>query len=375
MQITTYRTTVRELVDAISAGRISLQPDFQRQEVWSLKKKRALIDTIMRGWIVPPIHLIDGGGRVVEVLDGQQRLSALRDFLGNRISIDGHMKPEEASLFPFHGLRFLDLPSDAQTRILRHEIDVHSISHFQPEEPSELFYRLNQPTSLTSGEKRNSLYGPARNQLKELVSYFESSENRIDTIGFSNSRYSYDDVIARILFFIEEGSLAIKGTESRVSGRFQIDRPFHEDVYSKVIASIESFSLSRLNARKYRFNKASLLSWLIFFSRFEGLERLEIDYMDRFLSLEAGESDKRSLVEAFEVFSDRSSLRVTDVSSVIYRDFVLNYVYYKLYKVVPFSVDRNEIIKIDEEYRGSEDSSFEGVLEECLNISAWGQSL
>jgi hypothetical protein len=37
---------------------IDLQPDFQRQEVWGKFKKQRLIDTILRDWAVPPIHII-----------------------------------------------------------------------------------------------------------------------------------------------------------------------------------------------------------------------------------------------------------------------------------------------------------------------------
>ena len=50
----------------IKEGDINLQPDFQRGEVWSDLKKKKLIDTILRGWKVPPIHMIVGNNEEIE---------------------------------------------------------------------------------------------------------------------------------------------------------------------------------------------------------------------------------------------------------------------------------------------------------------------
>lgn len=60
---------------------MDLQPDFQRGEIWTIQKKQKLIDSILRGWKIPPIHVIHNAQSVDEVLDGQQRLAAIRDFL------------------------------------------------------------------------------------------------------------------------------------------------------------------------------------------------------------------------------------------------------------------------------------------------------
>ena len=72
---------VQTIVRRIEAHDIDLQPDFQRQEVWSTTKKKKLIDTILRDWSIPPVHLVRTYDDALEVLDGQQRLTALRDFL------------------------------------------------------------------------------------------------------------------------------------------------------------------------------------------------------------------------------------------------------------------------------------------------------
>src|SRR5262249_44836430 len=133
---------------------IDLQPDFQRGEVWSNAKKQRLIDTILRRWHVPPIHLVAKGGGRFDVLDGQQRLSAIRDFMQGVITVDGHIAPQVPAFQTLHGLRFAQLPQSIQDEFEAFAIRVFELHDYTPDEPHELFFRLNQPVILTEAEKR-----------------------------------------------------------------------------------------------------------------------------------------------------------------------------------------------------------------------------
>src|SRR5438874_10803932 len=87
---------VETLVGRITSGDMDLQPDFQRGEVWGRSKKQRLIDSILRDWHVPPIHIIENPtNKKQEVLDGQQRLTAIRDFVSGSFRIDGHTEPAD----------------------------------------------------------------------------------------------------------------------------------------------------------------------------------------------------------------------------------------------------------------------------------------
>jgi Protein of unknown function DUF262 len=185
---------------------------FQRQEIWSLIKKRRLIDTILRGWSIPPIFLVVVNDGKMEVLDGQQRLAAIRDFADNVFSIDGDITPEDPDIIALDGKLYSRLGPPERRLIDNHTLRCFRITDYLPDEPSELFYRLNQPSMLTAGEQRNAFYGPAREQLKKLVQLFEAGGNDKETIGFSNVRLAYDDIIARLLFFLDSGGFSHKGT-------------------------------------------------------------------------------------------------------------------------------------------------------------------
>ncbi len=80
---------IQTIVARIDSGDLDLQPNFQRGEVWTTAKKRKLIDSILRDWHIPPIHVVVGDKGKQEVLDGQQRLVAIRDFVRGVIRVDG----------------------------------------------------------------------------------------------------------------------------------------------------------------------------------------------------------------------------------------------------------------------------------------------
>ncbi|MFA5385655.1 MAG: DUF262 domain-containing protein [Eubacteriales bacterium] len=83
---------IQTIVSRIQNGEINLQPDFQRGHVWSEFKKKRLIDSILRDWHVPPIHVVvvnETG--MQDVLDGQQRLVAIYEFFKGEFPVDGHI--------------------------------------------------------------------------------------------------------------------------------------------------------------------------------------------------------------------------------------------------------------------------------------------
>ena len=188
MKMNPWEPDLRTVVERIDNDDIDLQPEFQRQEIWSPSKKKKLIDTILRGWSIPPVFLVVRNDGRMDVLDGQQRLAAIRDFVQNAFSIDGRITPLDQHIAELHGKYYRSLDAADKRLLDQYTLRCFRITDYLPDEPSELFYRLNQPSMLTAGEQRNAFYGPAREQLKNLVAEFEAGDNSKKTIGFSNAR-------------------------------------------------------------------------------------------------------------------------------------------------------------------------------------------
>lgn len=370
MKLVPWEPDLKTLVDRIDEGDIDLQPDFQRQEIWSGKKKKKLIDTILREWSIPPIFLVvrqDGG---MDVLDGQQRLAAVRDFIHNDYAVDGSIEPADERIRSLNGVYYRSFEQEVRRNFNHYSFRCFKITNYSPEEPSELFYRLNQPSLLTAGEQRNAFYGPARAQLKRLVREFEDLENNRDTIGFSNVRLAYDDIFARILFFVEKKSFSMKSTEPLVSQRFRQGGEFDGSTIEIVKRAVARFSISRSELIGVRLNKASALSWLLFYCRFH-----DDSFDDKFMSnlyLGTPSSKRNFVAEALALFNDRASLRVTDVSSVAYRDFALWYAYKFLGNDnVPPSVKQSVIEEVFQDLAQRDDVTFEYSLAQRLKIESW----
>ncbi|WP_199451323.1 DUF262 domain-containing protein [Vibrio harveyi] len=170
MRIQTSDPDISGIYNRIKRGLIDLQPDFQRGEVWNTTKKQRLIDSILRGWHIPPVHLIsDPITDKLEVLDGQQRLVSIRDFINGNFPINGSLEPKDDDIAKLNGLYWDDLPDTYQVKIELFTIRFLTITDYKIGEPGELFHRLNHPTSLTSAEQRNAFFGESRQQVKNVA--------------------------------------------------------------------------------------------------------------------------------------------------------------------------------------------------------------
>lgn len=333
----------------IGKGDLNLSPDFQRGEVWSAAKKKKLIDSILRGWKIPPIHLIETGDYIDEVLDGQQRLAAIRDFIENEFNIDGTIKPNDEFILNLDKMKFKDLDINLQRKIRKYSLTIIRLTDFSPEEPAELFFRLNQPATLTSAEQRNSYIGDTRNQIKELVSYFEELGANKDTIGFSNSRMAYDDIISKFCYMLEHGSIKKKITSNNISEKYRNNEPFAENIINAVKETLRFFINSSKRGQekflitKLNINKATLFSWLIF--SYRNKEYIDQEIMAELIytfeyAREVIKGKMRIMPFGYEkvsslldsegfiyqmllIFNQRASMGSTDATSIIYRDIIL----------------------------------------------------
>ena len=336
---------IETIVNRIKNEDMDLQPDFQRGEIWTLQKKQKLIDSILRGWKIPPIHVIHNNQSIDEVLDGQQRLAAIRDFYDNIICIDGKILPENSELIQLDGMHYRDLPKKWQRQFRQYSIVIIRLTEYQPEEPAELFYRLNQPTALTSAEQRNAYIGVTRDQVKELSNKFVALGASKETIGFSNSRLAYDEIISKFCFSVETGTLKKKITSNDISIQYRQAIPFSDECIRIVAKTLEKFMecIIGWDDFKYSFNKATIFSWFVFIRRNLSLsdtglknvigyfefcrafikgkyKKVDQRYIEVFSSLQKRNSFFEIMLNTF---NQRSSMGSTDALSIIYRDIII----------------------------------------------------
>ena len=341
---------IETIISRIKGKRLNLQPDFQRGEVWSVAKQQKLIDTILRNWSMPPIHVIPAENGVLEVMDGQQRLASIKNFCDDQFKINGNIEPFNDKIKALHGKKYSELPDDVKNQFLIYPVSFIKLTDYEPTEPAELFERLNQPMKLTSAEQRNAYVGKTRNQIKKLVDKFEKLGASASTIGFSNSRLAYDEIIAKFCYCIEIGTLSKKIVSSDISNMYRSDsNSFSEKTISECNLVLEKFmsviKQSEFSAYKLKMNKATIFSWFLYIKKYIDDEDAAIsivifsfemirDFLkgkilnentkllvtQRINSLSINNNYLESLMV---IFNQRASMASTDAVSIIYRDIII----------------------------------------------------
>lgn len=382
------------IISRIKNEDINLQPNFQRGEVWSENKKKKLIDSILRGWKIPPIHMILGNNNIDEVLDGQQRLASIREFFNNKIRIDGNIQPRDEEILKLDGLLYEELPIEIQRKLRRYSITLIRLSDYKAEEPAELFYRLNQPATLTAAEQRNAYIGETRNQIKRLVEEFESIGGTKETVGFSNSRLAYDEIISKFAYMIEINTLRKKVTAGDISKKYRESIPYSNETIEVVRKALKTY-IECMKKIKTNYDycpkhsKATLVSWLIYVTKNDrNIEEIET-VMYRFEStrdylkgkiVEKKEFDHygfftKSMIEKYmftdammNIYNQRASMGSTDALSVIYRDIILS-----IFTDMLFNEKGMLLLETIENF--TQLQNMNSVLDEINNNHSWGDRI
>ena len=382
MKLSRSELQLETIVSRIDAGELDLQPDFQRGEIWDRARRQRLIDTILRGWYVPAVHIVQDPDGVEVVLDGQQRLAAIRDFFHDGFPVSGRIEPDAEHIHELNGKKFSQLPDAVHRGVRRFILPVVTLTDYLPEEPNELFFRLNQAYNLTPPEKRNALHGPARDRVKELVKRLQAAGllDR-DVIGFNNGRLAYDDIISRTCVALENNTLRTH-INNNVVEEFYRNKDFDEVIIERVEQSgLRLLSQIKKCPERVRFNKGSLFSWLIYLDwapevsvevPVEFLARFEAD---RLAARHGNNIDKDAVRQrAFDciaLYEDRVSYRVTDVSSVLIRHLMLH-----LYSSLTFGTEPVDGTgPLISAMLSHPSTSVQGWVLEFLDNSAWGSHL
>jgi 5-methylcytosine-specific restriction endonuclease McrA len=89
--------SIRKILAWNNAGKLNLNPGFQRASVWVKKDRQMLIDTILRGMPLPNLFLWEhkeGNKVVYDVIDGKQRIESLLEFTKHREPLSLKFDPE-----------------------------------------------------------------------------------------------------------------------------------------------------------------------------------------------------------------------------------------------------------------------------------------
>ena len=172
-------------------------PEWQRDEVWPDDKKQLLIDTILRGWTLPKFFFtkISDAPEEFEVVDGQQRLSAIFDFFNGKLllsSVTAQLVGSET---------YKGLPDHVGDAFDDYEISFDEITEASDEEQKEFFQRLQIGLNLTASEKLNSVHSNLTDFARALskCEFFEKK------VWIRDARKAHFDIAAKAAAIAVDG--------------------------------------------------------------------------------------------------------------------------------------------------------------------------
>jgi len=149
-------------------------PPFQRDKVWTIAMKRCLIDSILRGFYMPPILVYRQPnlppGHRFWIIDGQQRLSTIFDFMDDkfttaRLRDEPHYSPVEANK------RYSQLSAEARERLENYTVHIRLLEGFDETMLGMLFRRLQNQQALLGAEKLWSYNSETTKHAMELIDH------------------------------------------------------------------------------------------------------------------------------------------------------------------------------------------------------------
>jgi 5-methylcytosine-specific restriction endonuclease McrA len=165
--------SIEALVARISRHGLILQPEFQRDYVWSAGKASALVESILMRIPLPVVYLAETAESDWEVVDGQQRLTSLYSYVVGQFPDNTAFRLGQMNVRnDLKGKAFKDLSKTDQNAILNYTLRaviLQKESH--PDLKFEVFERLNcGSVALKDAELRNCMYrGPYNDMLNELA--------------------------------------------------------------------------------------------------------------------------------------------------------------------------------------------------------------
>ncbi|APZ35457.1 hypothetical protein BOH66_15325 [Microbacterium aurum] len=153
--------TVSWFLDLADAGRLNLDPPYQRRSVWSSQYRRFFIDSVLRNYPTQSIFI----DRVVDpdrpteyrVLDGKQRLTTILLFVRNEFAA-----PDSLEDMGLAGKYYEDFPKEDKLRILEYLFTVEMVTNTTSAELNQAFDRLNRNVArLNKQELRHAQFDGA----------------------------------------------------------------------------------------------------------------------------------------------------------------------------------------------------------------------
>jgi hypothetical protein len=217
-------------------ARYKVDNTYQRENTWNRPDEQYFVDTILRGYGMPPIFL-HKKEKSQFIVDGQQRLTAIWKFHDNELPLsekyskdiinDERNKKKNKN----RGAHlYKELNQEWQNRFDGYTVPVTYLEDYDDEEVRDLFRRLQHAKPLVAGEILNAYRG----NIVPLMRTLSGHKFFTKIITVKPKRYKHYYFVAILLYFEKEGISEVK--PKKIYDFFEKNKNLDENspVYQKV---------------------------------------------------------------------------------------------------------------------------------------------
>jgi len=189
-------------------SRYKIDPTYQREDgTWTRSDEQYLIDTILRGFGIPPIFLHEKGESEF-IVDGQQRLNTIWKFRDNKLPLN--QKYSELIIYDEKNKQknngkpayyYDELHKEWQDIFDSYPLPIIDLKDYNDEEIRDLFRRLQHGKPLIPGEILNAYPGDIVLVMRNLADhkFFKN------VVAIKTKRYKHYYISAQLMFLESEG--------------------------------------------------------------------------------------------------------------------------------------------------------------------------
>jgi len=219
-------------------------PTFQRKNVWPAKFKRSLIDSILRGLPISALltftEMDREGIEKYWIIDGQQRLSTVYDFMDGRFataSLAISKQDEPNSLPPIEPGKYYNQLSPPSKNIFNaYTFIIHNMETMDKPMAGLIFRRVQHHSPLTAAEKLASYASAAKDYALLLQQH---SLWKDFYIGIDNRNGTFQSSLSLLVLEAEQGYANLNATRLNEYASGAKDSVMTRSLYEGVEARLE----------------------------------------------------------------------------------------------------------------------------------------
>jgi len=155
MKIIRNTIPISDLFNLMVENELTINRSYQRnQGLWPQNSRSYFIDTLLNEFPFPKIvirQIVDLKTKRTkrEIIDGQQRLTTIKDFIEDKFRLSNVSRN-------YRGFHFGDLPDDVQSKFLGYEVSTDTVISATDDEVLEIFRRKTHIPRHSKNQKRGT---------------------------------------------------------------------------------------------------------------------------------------------------------------------------------------------------------------------------